>query len=164
MKLIYKLALQDFLNFQMYHAANSPAVKRALLIQRFIFPIIMLALPLFIDSSITGWIVYAIVAAIWLIYYPKYFYGHIKRNSKKMLQEGVNGSLYGTYELTITDQEIIEKSPNGETRHNWGSIRKIVDTPSYFYIYNSNISGYIIPKSKISQDMLTFLQNKKAAI
>ncbi|SFC94906.1 YcxB-like protein [Bacillus sp. OV322] len=164
MKSTYQLDLQDYLNFQMNHAANSPAVKKALLIQRFLFPIIMLALPLFIDSSIFGWIVYTIFAAGWLIFYPKYFYGHIKKNAKKMLQEGDDCSLYGTHELTITDQEIIEKSKNGETRHNWESIQKIVDTPSYFYIYNSNVSGYIIPKSKITQEISVFLQNKKAAI
>lgn len=60
------------------------------------------------------------------------------------------------YNLTEEDyvhfsEGLIETTSNGETRAAWASIESFKEDKAYFFLYNSSISAYIIPKTSIEQ-------------
>ncbi|MBP1913882.1 hypothetical protein [Lederbergia galactosidilytica] len=44
MEINYGLTEEDYLNFNLFHAKNSNTVKRALNIQRFLFPLLLIVI------------------------------------------------------------------------------------------------------------------------
>ena len=151
MEFEYEITKEDFLAFNLYHAKHSETVKNALFKQRFIVPIIFLFLP-FVFYWITGEFLievsigFMLISILWLVFYPKYFYGYIKRNVSKVLNEGSSDNLLGKRVFVITEDGFIEKSKAGETKVHWSGIEKVEENEKYYFLFYSVISAYIIPK------------------
>lgn len=151
MEFKYELTKEDLLAFNLYHAKQSETVKSALFKQRFLVPIIFLLLP-FILYWITGEflievsISFMLVSILWLVFYPKYFYGYIKRNVSKVLDEGNNDNLLGNHLFTMAEDGFTEKSNAGETKVPWSGITKVEENEEYYFLFYSAMSAYIIPK------------------
>lgn len=152
----YELTEQQFVDFNLYHAKHSEAVKRSLTIQRFVIPIIYLMMP-FVMGPIFNWSVWGLMipfilfAALWIIFFPPYFHWNIKRMSRKMVNEGKNEGLLGTHELFIDSQGIREVTKNGETHVRWSGIEKCGEDAVNVYLYNSAMSAMIIPKKAVPE-------------
>lgn len=152
LKIDYNLTEKDYLNFNLYHAKNSEAVSKSLTIQRFLSPIIFLIAAFLIswigNESLIGLLItFSIMGVLWIVYYPKYFYSIITKNTKEMLKEGKNDGLLGEHCMKLSDEGIVDSNFNGETRVKWKGIKKFEEDDNYFYIYNSAVSAYILPKS-----------------
>lgn len=150
MEIKYELTKDDFLEFNLYHAENSKTVKKTLNIQRYIISIIFIfaaiVMSSYLDIPYSFTIpFYLVVFLIWVLFYPKYFKWHIKRNVSKMLDEGKNKGIIGEQSLSISNEGIISISEVGEMKNNWSSVEKIVKTDKIILIYISSISAYIIP-------------------
>ncbi len=91
-------------------------------------------------------ITFSIIGVVWIVYYPKYFYGLIIKNTKKMLKEGKNDGLLGEHKMILSEEGLIDFNINGETKVKWVGIKKIEEDENYFYIYNTAVSAYILPK------------------
>lgn len=150
----YNLTEEDYLNFNLFHAKNSKTVTKSLVLQRFLSPIVFL-IAAFVFSRITdgslvgALIIFSGMGILWIIYYPKYFYSLIARQSKKMLKEGKNDGLLGERYMILSDEGIVDSSVNGETKVKWAGIKKLEEDSDYFYFYNSSVSAYILPKRMI---------------
>ena len=151
MELKFEMKKEDYLAFNLYYVHQSATVKRSLLFQRFLGPIIFLSFALLFSwwtkESIAGILItFAVLSAVWILFYPKYFYGHIKRNVNKALNEGTNANLLGQHEFTFTEDGFIEKNRVGERHVNWSSIEKFEENDDYYFLYLSTMSAYILPK------------------
>ncbi|MFS0575160.1 YcxB family protein [Sporosarcina sp. 179-K 3D1 HS] len=167
MKIHYHLTEEDFVNFNLYHSRHSKAASKALKMQRFISPILFMAaaflfskmgeIPLPISLSTFG-----VMSILWVLFYPKYFYQLIKRNAKKMIKEGKNDGLLGDHKMMMTDEGIVDTTSIGETRVSWSGITQWKEDAHYFYLYNSAVSAYILPKRELEDFEKTkaFLQAK----
>ena len=98
-------------------------------------------IPLFITFLVTS--------ILWVIFYPKYFYGLIARNTKKMIKEGKNDGLIGNHQLKLTEEGLVDTSLNKETKVTWLGITSFQEDEGYFYLYNSSVSSFILPKREI---------------
>jgi len=151
MEIEFELFEKDYINFNIDHTNKSPSLKRSLLVQRILGPVIFLIAPFIIIrfSEIPMWYwitIFSITSVIWLVFYPKYFNWEMKRKIEKMLKEGSNESLFQKRKIIITDTEMVQKSPTGEIITKWNEVNRVDETNEYIYIYNSSISAYIIPK------------------
>lgn len=151
MEIEFELLEEDYINFNINHAKQSPSLKRSLIAQRLVGPIVFLITPFivirFSAISIGYWMtVFSITSLIWLIFYPRYFDWEMRRRIVKMLQEGNNEHLFKKRKMVVTDKGITESSATGETNTKWNEVNKVDETSEYVYIYNSSISAYIIPK------------------
>lgn len=155
MEINYRLTEEDYLNFNLYHVKNSKTAMRSLTIQRYMFPIFCIAgaylfsrfgdvpfLWMFIPLLVFG--------LIGFVFYPKYFYSHVARATKKMIKEGKNEGLLGNHTMLLTDEGIVDKNPTGETKVDWAGINKIKESGDSFYLYNSAVSAYILPKRELA--------------
>lgn len=154
MKINYNLTEEDYINFNLYHVKNSKTAKKALNRQRFLSPVIFM-ISAYVISTFGGmpflslFISFFITSVLWVIFYPKYFYGLITRNSKKMFKEGKNDGLLGDHSLIMTDEGIVDASLNRESKVVWSGIESFKEDNDNLYLYVSSVSAYILPKREL---------------
>lgn len=151
MELVFELTEEDYINYNLAHSKKSPSMKRSILIQRIIGPIIFVIAPFIIirfsDIPLWYWIMILGLASIfWFIYYPKYATWEITRRVKKMLEEGNNENLFNKRSLVLTEKGIKEVSSIGESHISWDKIVRLEETKDYLFIYISSVSAHIVPK------------------
>lgn len=167
MEIKYNLTEEDYVNFNMFHVKNSKVVNRALNMQRFLTPIIFIIASI-VFSKVGGmpfpgvFITFLVVSIVWMIFYPKYFYSHIIRNTKKMIKEGKNDGLLGEHQMILSEEGIIDSTSNGETKVSWSGIQTLSEDNYNIYLYNSSVSAYILPKRELDdvEKLKTFLKSK----
>ena len=167
MEITYYLTEKDYINFNLYHVKNSETGKKALNMQRFLSPVIFIisayVISIFSEMSFLPLLItFLITSIIWVIYYPKYFYGLITRNVKKMIKEGKNDGLLGDHHLVMTDEGIVDTSSNRETKVSWPGIVNFKEDNENLYLYNSAVSAYILPKRELDyvDDVRNFIKSK----
>lgn len=150
MKIEYNVTLDDLLDFNMYHCTNSQTVKQSLFNQRYLTPVFFLAIPFllnYFEGESLAFVLPPFIAmsVLWIVFYPRYFMRHIKKNVTKALSEGENKGIVGYHTLTITSEEIVETSKVRETKSRWSSVQKVISTGNNILIYTSAMGAIIIP-------------------
>ena len=153
MKIKYNLTEEDYLEFNMFHVKNLKAVKRTLNLQRFLTPIFFIIASFVLSkvgsmSFLEVFITFLVVSIIWVIFYPRYFYSYVIRNTKKMIKEGKNDGLLGEHYMVLSEDGIIDSTSNGETKVTWSGINTLSEDRQNIYLYNSSVSAYILQKEK----------------
>ncbi len=148
MNLEYQITKQDYIDFNIYHMTHSVTMKRSLFIQRFIFPIIFLVLPIFLIriTAIPLWYwftTFIISSILWVVFYPKSLKKSVKRKISKILEEGKNTGILGNHIFSFTEEGIVDKTEFSETKYSL--IEKVVESETHIFIYVSAVMAYIIP-------------------
>lgn len=150
MKIDYQLTKQDYIDFNIFHMNHSKTIKKTLFIHRYIVSLVFLALPFVLSGvsyiPIVFWLVPSVVVYIlWVIFYPKYFIGIVKRRLSKMLDEGKNTIPLGRQNISITDDGITEITDHSEAKHGWNVVEDIFETKEHIFVYISAVTAHIIP-------------------
>ena len=158
MNIKYNLTEEDFLHFNLFHLQNSQTAKKSLMLQRFVSPIFFIGFSYvfsnLLDVPFLGmFIPFLIISILWVIFYPKYFYNHITRNVKKMIKEGKNEGLLGKHDLNFNEDGFTEETSTGETKVKWSGVNEFKEDNEFFYLYNSSVSAYIIPKRDVANEV-----------
>lgn len=166
MEIKYSLTEEDYLTFNLFHIKNSKTAKRSLDIQRFLTPVIFIALSYILSKlgnlSFLGLLIsFLIVSILWIIFYPKYFYSYVSRHTKKMIKEGKNDGLLGEHRMVLSEEGIVDSTSNGETKVAWSGIKAFKEDKHNIYLYNSAVSAYILPKRELDdvEGMKTYLKS-----
>jgi len=167
MQIQFKLTEEDFLNFNLYHVKHSKTATRALRLQQFLIPLLYV-LAAFIFSMIGDMpflfllVPFLVLSVVWIFLAPKFFYSSVMRNVKKMLKEGKAGGITGNYTMTLTEEGLAESTPIEEKKTRWDGITSFQEDDDYFYLYNSAVSAYILPKRALKNigDIRALLQSK----
>jgi hypothetical protein len=67
-----------------------------------------------------------------------------------MLREGTNDGLLGEHHLIMTEEGIEDSTSNSNSKVRWSGFINLEEDSYNFYLYNSSVSAYIIPKREIS--------------
>ncbi|WP_100333962.1 YcxB family protein [Bacillus alkalisoli] len=154
MDIRYNLTEDDFLHFNLFHLQNSQTAKKSLMLQRFVSPLFFLGFS-YVFSVILDvpflamFIPFFILSIVWILFYPKYFYSHVIRNVKKMIKEGKNEGLLGNHVFSLNEDGFSEETSSGETKVKWSGVNEFKEDDKFFYIYNSSVSAYILPKETL---------------
>jgi YcxB-like protein len=167
MEINYNLTEEDYLNFNMFHVKNSKVVKRTLNMQRFLTPIIFIVASFVLSkvgsmSFLGVFITFLVVSILWIIFYPRYFYSYVIRNTKKIIKEGKNDGLLGEHRMVLSEDGIIDSTSNSETKVTWLGIKTLSEDRQNIYLYNSSVSAYILPKRELDDvgEIKTYLKSK----
>lgn len=150
MEINYELTEKDYLDFNVFHAENSPTIRRSILIQRLIGPVIFLIMPFYATrkTGIPLWywlIIFGTLSALWYSFYPKYIKWEVSRRTSKLIKEGKDNTLLGNRTIKLTPEGVHDISEHGDSKVKWGSIERIEKNETHIYIYISSISSFIIP-------------------
>ena len=154
MEIEYELTEQDVIAFNLYHVKHSKVGKSSLQWQRYISPLIFLLfaylLSIFTDFPAGPLIVtFGLISILWIIYYPKYFYFHIKRQVTNMLKSGKCAGLVGKHSMKMNKSGIVDSTSAEDTKVQWSGVHVLIEDAEHFYIYTGAASAYIIPKRDV---------------
>ena len=64
--------------------------------------------------------------------------------------------------MMLTEDGLSDLNQKGETKVNWSGIEVFKEDNDYFYLYNSSVSSYILPKRALSdeQEFRKYVQSK----
>ncbi len=155
MQLTYTLTEQDYIDFNLYTFKTSKTMKRGVLRQRIIGPVIFMAASRFAPRilDIPAWfsyLIFGLASIAWVIYYPKKIEKHLVKTIKKRFEEGDNHGLLAETVLIMDEEGLHFQNDYNESFVKWSVVNKIEESESHIYLFNSSISAHIIPKMAFS--------------
>lgn len=156
MQINYNLTEEDYVNFNVFHIKNSKLAISNLRRRRFLAPLLFIIIAyVFSDVTKLPFIpvlaVTIILGVLWVIFYPKMFYGRITRKSQKAVDSGKIKPLLGDHEMKITKDGIVDSTNYGKTTAKWSDVTNFAENPAYFYLYISSVSALILPKRDLGE-------------
>src|SRR5260221_8902637 len=96
MQVEYEVAIDDMIQFHLYHLAHSPFGRRQKWITRFVpaiaFPFIGL-LEYVSRGKIGLLVIFSVVAVVWIAVAPIWWDWEVKRRTRRLMSEGTNPSV-----------------------------------------------------------------------
>ncbi|MFZ3589673.1 YcxB family protein [Bacillus sp. DJP31] len=157
MKIHYEILEEDYVAFNLHHARHSETIKRSLKIQRLIGPLLFIVMPFLFarDDQLLFMIMLGMMTLLgftWFFLFPIFMNKSIERTTRRMIKEGKNSNILGKREMTLTSEGIFDEGETNSTKSQWSTIEKFMDTDDYFFIYNSSVSAYIVPKRTFTKE------------
>ena len=146
----YQTNLDDFLALGKHHYQISPVLQRSLFINKWIFPLLYLAVGVygyFQDSQVL--MVVGLLAFIWpgiISSYHRRLY--LKRMTKLYLKGGKQEQVIDV-ELSFDDSGINIKRDDRQGNFSWSTIKRIDTTENHTFIYTSDINALVLPREPI---------------
>lgn len=166
MEIQFEITEEDYINFNLHHIGDSPSQKRTYNILRYLLPIIF-TIPIysigtfiFKQPKIYWAIIGGLFALIWIITYPKKHEKLIKKETKKLLKEGDNSSIFGKKTMTIDEKNMIVTSETSSETTSRRSIKSIKFYDDMILIYLSSIMAEIVPTRYLDEKEKKFLIEK----
>ena len=158
MKIEYNLDLDDYINFNLIHMRNSPAVKRQRILIRLLISI-GLTLILFIitlssnDISMAEKIIAPIIGGgAYFLVSPLLSGLGLRQQVKKMITEGKNEGLIGKNIVAISSEAITGENAAGEGKYFWNALDKLVVSPNYLFLYVGAVKAILIPRNSFNDE------------
>lgn len=154
MKLEYEITNEDYLKFNMHYLDNSADVKRSLFISRIMLTIITLGVAFLTirDGSIYGYLYFALIWLVIMVFFKKYFRYFMERKLKKMIKDGKNKGFLGQSSLEVQEDGLYSTSQNAEQKTKWEGVQKIATTSEHIFIYVGELAAIIVPLSSFQDD------------
>jgi hypothetical protein len=167
MDLRYQLTEEDYINFNLFHMKNSETIMKSVRNQRIFTPVFYLLFSVVFSflldiPFLVSFTPFFILSVLWVLFYPKYLFGRAIRHTKKLIKEGRNESILGEHHMVLNDEGIVDKTSKGETKVTWTGINELKENDQYIYLYNSALSGYILPKREFEnvEEIRQYLSKK----
>lgn len=149
----FNLNEEDYVEFNLYHADNSPKFKKNLFIQRFVVSALFLLVPIMMKLAFdrpyaTTVPMFGIIWLIWVAFFKKGYKQTLKSRIVKNIQaaEEKGQTITGEYILQETSDGVILKNKSGEIKIKWEAIGMIGEDDERLYLYISDEMAYIVPK------------------
>jgi Ca2+/Na+ antiporter len=158
MKIEYNLAAEDYIHFNLFHLKHSKTSLKSLYLQRYLSPLFFILVSIVFaimgDLHLLSTLIpFLVLSILWVIFYPKLFYRHVRKNVQKMFKEGKNEALLGEHTMILMEEGFVESNSTGESKVKWSGIQEVKEDEEYLYLYNSAVSAYIIPKRNLSNQL-----------
>jgi hypothetical protein len=167
MDLKYNLTEEDYINFNLFHMKNSPTIMKSVRNQRIFTPVFYLLFSVVFSYMmdipfLVSFIPFLILSILWVLFYPKYLFGRAVRHTKRLIKEGRNESLLGEHHMVMNDEGIVDSNAKGVTKVAWSGINDLKENDQYIFLYNSAVSGYILPKREFKnvEEIRIYLKTK----
>lgn len=158
MKVVFERTQADFIEFNSFHIAHSPTIRKQLLLTRIALAVAALVLISLLgqlneNHSTSGdYILGGIIGLVLFFGYPEIYRLSVVNNAKKMWNEGNNTSLLGRHEMFLSPDGIFYKTRAGDSNMSWASIDKMLQNDKYIFIYIGAINALVVPKDAFASD------------
>ena len=153
MEMEFEFDMNDWMEFQKNYLYNSKQFKQQKFRTRLILPVcfcILIIIDL-LKSEVNpqSLIIYGIISILWIVFYPKLLFKQIFNRTKKRIEEEDHTGKVGKHKLVIDEESILYVEPEPERKIKWNEIKKIEESGSHYFLYDTDISAIIIPKNKV---------------
>ncbi|MPW26141.1 YcxB family protein [Alkalibaculum sp. M08DMB] len=165
MEIEFEITEDDYIKFNLYHIENSPSQKKTYNFLRYAIPLLF-SIPIYaIGTSLfkqpsSYWIIISILfALIWVITYPNQYKKLVRKQTKKILQEG-DTSIFGKKTMLIDDNNIKVFSEFTSKTISKKSIKTIKVYDDMILIYLSGFTAQIIPTRYLNDESNKYLMKE----
>jgi len=141
------------MEFQKNYLENSKQFQRIKMIATWLFPALMVFIILMEviigRFNLIGACILFVIAFFWVIFYPKQFLKQTLKRSAKILDDRINDGYLGQHKIEFLEDTIVHLTSESETIIKWVGIKKMEETETYYFLYNTTVSALIIPKLKL---------------
>ncbi len=159
----FEITEEDYIKFNLYHVENSPAHKRTYNLLRYLLPLIF-SVPIYamgtslLKQPSAYWIVIEILfVSVWIIKYPNHYKRLVRKQTKKILQEGDNSSIFGKKTMLIDENNIKVFNEFVSETISRKSIKTIKVYDDMILIYLSGFTAQIIPTRYLNEESKKYL-------
>lgn len=151
MKLSYKLDREDYLNFQMYFAFQSPYARKLRTRSWLIIPLlyILFASILFFTSPPVFFISFLVLAILWTLFFPSYQKRRMIKMYRNYNEEIFIRRFDKPVEISFTKDYVNLKDYAGESKIKLIEMEGLFEVKNYYYLRITTGIALIIPKQKI---------------
>lgn len=170
MEINFRVTENDYIQYNLYHYANSPATKLILMFSRLCVPIVLIIAALIIikHHTLLSWLPVLIISVAWFFWRPVLFRRTIAKNVKKLMHEGRCCEFIGDFTVTINENALLHARQGQITETAYNRIEHIVQDNERIYLYLGSLTAIIIPKTAFKdaseqEAFLNCLAQKRAA-
>ncbi len=151
MILKYSIGADDFLNFQLFTASESPIVKRRRLKSKLAFAILYIAFGLFfvVDSRWIYASTFFVLAIAWFFFYPLREKRMYERNYKNFILENYRNRFDKEATMEITDEYIQTKDGVNKGKAALNEVSEFIEMPTALYIRLKSAQTFMLPYDRI---------------
>jgi hypothetical protein len=159
---------EDVLALRWHYYSSSPTVRKTRVWGQLTIPLVMVLLAFSNVYHAPGHhapaIILLVLAAVWALFYPRYYNWYLLRKAEKMFKETSYQKAFGAYKITLDEDGIISASPVGESKHSWSAVHRVLLTAHHLLIFLAGPQGYTIPRIQVPdttiQDMKAFAEKR----
>ena len=113
MEIHYMISEEDYIQFNLYHMAESPSMQKQFQMLRLYLPILMAVIIFLVGTQVLNqpsiyWMIVGVLyTAGWFVFYPRMHKKTLKKSVLKLAREGDNTSLFGDKTLVIEGEKIV---------------------------------------------------------
>ncbi len=158
MILEFERTIDDIVDFNLFHQAHSPSIKKQMWAYRVLFTLLIAFVPIIISyfmrhSVLTlNTILGLLVSVLFFIAFPNMARRSTAQRVQSMLNEGENRSMLGHCVITLSPEGISTKAVGSEGRIDWSTITKVSQSEKHIFLYIGSINAYVIPKTAFAND------------
>jgi len=152
----YQITESDLLNFQMYSAGDSKAVRRRIRIGRIILPLICLLLAglFWMDGDFSFALAFLIPGILFAVFMPGLIKRQHLRHFRNHIREKCQGMLAVEATLIIEDEGLRSKGRDGEGLLKYSGIESLAELEVLYLIKLKQSMTLIVPKSCLPENEL----------
>lgn len=158
MILKYSIGADDFLNFQLFTASESPIVKRRRLKSKLAFAILYIAFGLFfvVDARWIYASTFFALAILWFFFYPLREKRMYERNYKKFILDNYRNRFDKEATMEITNEYIQTKDGVNKGKASLNEVDEFIEMPTAIYIRLKSAQTFMLP-----YDRIEFVENSE---
>ncbi len=152
MEFTYKLKANDFLLYQLFTASKSKIIARKKMYGWLIFTLAgaIFALYCYFYNSTALAIYFGTIAAVWGLFYPKYFNWKYFKHYNSFINENYKNRFGKTTTISISKEYIIATDDSGEGKIKTSQIVGVSETSLHLFITFSSGVSLIVPKRELA--------------
>lgn len=160
MNIIFGINAEELFLFNQYLFDNSKPIQKAFTKNRAMvsYSPVLAAIVLGLVNELPPGNMFMLIGIVALTvslpayyFFPMFIRKNLRKRIVKMYAEGQNNGIIGEHELQIDADGLVEKTPLGEVRQGWDTIKDIVSHNNRTYIFISDTNAYILPQQSVVQ-------------
>jgi hypothetical protein len=163
-KLRYEVSVDDLVAFAVHYAGQSSTLRRGR--ARIVWvPLaaiwgVTVTLALIDDDDPTIMLAAPVVPSlIWVLLATFLFRGAYRRGIQKVFAEGLHPCSTGPHELELSATGLVERTPFGELRTPFESVRQVTSDGERTFIYISGTAAHVVPHRSVPEsELLAFVE------
>lgn len=161
MTLEYSLDENDYLQYQLFIASQSPLIKRKRLKGRTIVPVMYIVFGIFLLSKALtiGAIAFFLFAIVWFLFYPLWDKRVYEKHYRKWLAENYKYRYNRSAIMEIEETYVQERDGENDSKISSAEISSVDEIPGAIYIRLKAGISVIIPAGQITEELRTGLKN-----
>lgn len=154
MKVRFERGIDDILAFNLYQRDHSRSVRRSSAQARWLVPAILAGAAVLIGiltADVVTPMCVAIVLFVYIAVFPVWTRYASEKIVRRLYAEGSVERAFGTCELELADEGIIERTVFSQRYTAWPGIERVVSTEDHTFIYLNAAEAHILPWRAVTE-------------